>query len=233
MSIAKLLTRAGERTSAFLIHFSHGALLAFGMLSMAALMAEVFEPGATHGLSVAPIAEARASAAVDLNATRMERDFAGKRHVGLSPELKRVGSYVAKRYRVSESALQAALVRAQRSGRELGIDPLLIVAVMAIESSFNPLAESTVGAQGLMQVIPRFHMDKIGDDADDDAALFDPETNVRVGSLVIKEGMQRYGSLTRALQYYGGALKDSQARYAKKVFTLQARLQAVADRADA
>lgn len=232
MSIAKLLTRAGERTSAFLIHFSHGALLAFGMLSMAALMAEVFEPGATHGLSVAPVAEARASAAVDLNATNAERDFAGQHQGRLSPELKRVGSYVAKRYRVSESALRAPLVRAQRSGRELGIDPLLIVAVMAIESSFNPLAESTVGAQGLMQVIPRFHMDKIGDDAHE-AALFDPETNVRVGSLVIKEGMQRYGSLTRALQYYGGALKDSQTRYAKKVFTLQARLQAVADRADA
>lgn len=231
MTTAKLLRRAGERTGALFIHFSHGALLALGMLSMAALMAEFIEPGAARGLSVAPIAEARASTARDMSAS--EATFpAEQRHVKLSPALKRVGSYVAKRYRVSESALRAPLVRAQRSGHELGIDPLLIVAVMAIESSFNPLAESTVGAQGLMQVIPRFHMDKIGDDADD-AALFDPDTNVRVGSLVIKEGLQRYGSLTRALQYYGGALKDSQARYAKKVFTLQARLQAVADRADA
>ena len=232
MTIAKLLTRACERTGAFVLHFSHGALLALGMLSIAALMAEVLEPGATRDLSVAPIAEARASVAPSVRAPEVARVSAKPRRVTLSPELKRVGRYVAKRYRVSESALRAPLVRAQRSGDELGIDPLLIVAVMAIESSFNPLAESTVGAQGLMQVIPRFHMDKIGDDAHD-AALFDPDTNVRVGSLVIKEGLQRYGSLTRALQYYGGALKDSNTRYAKKVFTMQARLQAIAERADA
>ncbi len=232
MKLAKLLTRAGERFGALVIHFSHGALLSLGMLSMAALMAEMVEPGATRGLPLAPIAEARASTAPSERPPKLPRDGAGKRSTKLSPELKRVGSYVAKRYRVSESSLRAPLVRAQRSGSELGIDPLLIVAVMAIESSFNPLAESTVGAQGLMQVIPRFHMDKIGDDAHADA-LFDPDTNVRVGSLVIKEGLQRYGSLTRALQYYGGALKDSKTRYAKKVLTMQARLQAIAERADA
>ena len=145
----------------------------------------------------------------------------------LSPALDRVRSYVARRYRVSQSALLEPLARAEQSAEELGLDPLLIVAVMAIESSFNPLAESTVGAQGLMQVIPRFHQDKIGPEATPNA-LFDPVTNVRVGALVIQEGLQRYGSLVSALQYYGGALKDENARYAKKVLSMQARLAAVA-----
>ena len=40
-----------------------------------------------------------------------------------------------------------------------------------------------------MQVIPRFHMDKIGENADEDALLFDPRTNIRVGAMVLKEGL--------------------------------------------
>ncbi|MBT0962097.1 transglycosylase SLT domain-containing protein [Denitromonas sp. IR12] len=150
----------------------------------------------------------------------------------LSPALERVRSYVARRYRVSQTALLEPLARAERSAQELGLDPLLIVAVMAIESSFNPMAESTVGAQGLMQVIPRFHLDKIGPGATPDA-LFDPVTNVRVGALVIDEGLRRYGSLVSALQYYGGALSDENTRYAKKVLAMKARLAAVAGKADA
>ncbi|MCC4119075.1 transglycosylase SLT domain-containing protein, partial [Aromatoleum toluclasticum] len=95
------------------------------------------------------------------------------------------------------------LTAAELSGRKLGIDPLLIVAVMANESSFNPIAESNMGAQGLMQVIPRFHLDKIGRNAGEDA-LFDPALNIRVGTMVLVEGMQSFGSLHNALQYNCG-----------------------------
>ena len=150
----------------------------------------------------------------------------------LSDEMQRVRDWVARRYRVSSVALEPVLAEAENSAREFGLDPLLIVAMMAIESSFNPYAESNMGAQGLMQVIPRWHMDKIGEDAGEDA-LFDPVLNVQVGTLVLVEGLQRYGSLQAALQYYGGARNDPEARYSKRVLAMKERIASAARADDA
>ena len=151
--------------------------------------------------------------------------------VALSQQMQRVSAWVAKRYRVSGDELAPALAEAENSARNAGLDPLLIVAMMAVESSFNPLAESRMGARGLMQVIPRWHMDKIGADADEDA-FFDPLINVQVGTQVLVEGLQRYGSLQEALQYYNGARKDPEARYTKKVMAIKAQLASVAGSSD-
>ncbi|MBI1905325.1 MAG: transglycosylase SLT domain-containing protein [Rhodocyclales bacterium] len=151
--------------------------------------------------------------------------------VALSLQMQRVCEWVAKRYRVSGDELAPVLAEAESSARDAGLDPLLIVAMMAVESSFNPLAESRMGARGLMQVIPRWHMDKIAADADEDA-FFDPVVNVQVGTLVLAEGLQRYGSLQEALQYYNGARNDPEARYTKKVLAVKAQLASVAGSSD-
>ena len=147
----------------------------------------------------------------------------------LSREMTQVSRWLSRRYKVSALAIEPALRAAEDSGQRFCVDPMLLVAMIAVESSFNPFAESTVGAQGLMQVIPRFHMDKIGKDAGEDA-LFDPELNVRVGTQVLREGLRRYGNLQTALQYYGGALNDSNAAYANRVLTMKLRLSAAAGR---
>jgi soluble lytic murein transglycosylase-like protein len=147
----------------------------------------------------------------------------------LSREMERVRDWVSRRYRVSTVVLEPVLRAAEEAGGHVGIDPLLIVAVMAVESSFNPFAESTMGAQGLMQVIPRFHMDKIGDGQGDDA-LFDPLLNIQVGTRVLVEGLHRFGSMQEALQYYGGARSDPNAAYANKVLEMQRRLLSAAGR---
>ena len=149
--------------------------------------------------------------------------LAAEEDEGLSPEMARVRDWISDTYRVSGPALEPALMAAEDSAEEHGFDPLLIVAIMAVESSFNPRAVSTMGAQGLMQVIPRYHEDKIGK-RQGRYALFDPELNVRVGTLVLQEGVQRYGSLQRALQYYNGSLKDPHARYTRKVMAVKKRL---------
>jgi len=244
MKIATALQHGSRVAGAFASHLAHGALLAMGVLSIMGVAASAIEHkrievpmvSAMNAANAAPLPPAEdAAAVVD---THFDLAVADMLHAqpqasdpaALTPQLRRVRDYVAKRYRVSAKALEAPIARARKSGKQLGIDPLLIVAVMAVESSFNPLAESTVGAQGLMQVIPKFHMDKIGQDAGPNA-LFDPVTNVRVGSLVIKEGLRRYGSLTRALQYYGGALSDPSEGYARKVFSMKAKLERVASSA--
>lgn len=132
--------------------------------------------------------------------------------------------FIARRYRVADEAASLFVRTAFLSGREHGIDPLLILAVTAIESGFNPVAESSMGAMGLMQVIPRFHPEKLAGHGGEQA-LLDPEVNIRVGTRVLREYLGRFGQLEPALQKYAGALDEPTARYSGKVLAEKARLQ--------
>jgi len=120
------------------------------------------------------------------------------------PAQRYVVQYLARRYKVADGALRPVVAAAYESGRELGLDPLLILAVTAIESSMNPFAESVVGAQGLMQVMTRVHADRFVPHGGEDAAL-DPITNIKVGSAILSELIRRGGSVERGLQLYVGA----------------------------
>lgn len=134
----------------------------------------------------------------------------------LAPELRVARDFVARRYAVAPEAIAPALHAAQLAAREYRLDALLIVAVIGVESRFNPYAQSPMGAQGLMQIIPRYHRDKIPHDAPPQA-LLDPVLNVRVGARILHEYIQRQGELGAGLQYYAGALDDEEQGYANKV----------------
>jgi soluble lytic murein transglycosylase-like protein len=142
-----------------------------------------------------------------------------------APEIRNVVDYLSRKYRVAAPAVEPLVGAARAAGEKVGLDPMLIVAVMAIESGFNPIAESPLGAQGLMQVIPRFHQDKIEDGAGR-LALLDPLVNIQVGSRVLKESIRRAGSLEAGLQQYGGAVSDGEALYAARVLAEKQRLDA-------
>ena len=148
----------------------------------------------------------------------------------LSPKMRGALDYVAKRYRVSTEALEPIFATAQATAKELRLDPLLIVAVIGVESGFNPFSQSVVGAKGLMQVVPRFHMDKLPEEADRSAFL-DPVTNVQVGARVLHESIRRFGGVESGLQQFGGALNDPDRRYASKVLAEKLRLEQAAQRA--
>ena len=114
-------------------------------------------------------------------------------------------------------------------GQRAGLDPTLILAIMAVESSFNPFAQSQVGAQGLMQVMTRVHDDKY-EAFGGQLAAFDPVTNLRVGVQVLKECIARAGSLEDGLRFYvGAANRDDDSGYASKVLAEQTRLRRVAE----
>jgi len=142
----------------------------------------------------------------------------------LSPRMQGALNVVSRRYRVADEALLPIFAAAQMAGRELHLDPLLIIAVIGVESGFNPFSQSVYGAQGLMQVVPRFHADKLPDEAAP-AAFLDPVTNVRVGASVLRESISRMGSLEDGLQQFGGAAKDPERRYSGKVLAEKQRLE--------
>jgi soluble lytic murein transglycosylase-like protein len=133
-------------------------------------------------------------------------------------------NYVSRRYRVASSATEQLVDAAYDAGQQVGLDPLLILAVMAIESRFNPIAESGMGAKGLMQVIPKHHQDKLGGEGGESAVL-DPTTNIMLGARILKEYIRRTGSLEAGLQFYNGALADISSQYAQKVMAEKERLQ--------
>jgi soluble lytic murein transglycosylase-like protein len=145
----------------------------------------------------------------------------------LSPRMQGALDYVAKRYRVSTNALAPVFAAAQSAGKELRLDPLLIIAVIGVESGFNPFSQSGFGAKGLMQVVPRFHMDKLPEDAATTAFL-DPVTNVQVGARVLRDSIRRHGGVESGLQQFGGALNDPDRRYSAKVLAEKQRLEQAA-----
>ena len=137
-----------------------------------------------------------------------------------------LSEFVARRYRVSQGVAFDLVSHAHQVGGQLQLDPLLIIAVIAIESRFNPIAQSNAGAKGLKQIIPKYHEDKLGEFGGEHA-VFDPETNIEVGSLILREYIRRTGNLSIALQMYAGALGDHEDRYTRKVLTERQRLQQV------
>ena len=139
-----------------------------------------------------------------------------------------VAFWLSKKYRVAPEPLSALVAEAYDIGKRTRLDPTLILAIMAIESGFNPFAQSPVGAQGLMQVMTGIHSDKY-ENFGGKLAAFDPVTNLRVGVKVLQESIARAGSVQGGLKYYVGAANlEDDGGYAGKVLAEHARLQQVA-----
>ena len=140
----------------------------------------------------------------------------------------KVAHWLSKKYRVAPEPLSVLVAEAWDVGQRHRIDWTLILAVMAVESSFNPFAQSSMGAQGLMQVMTGIHSEKY-DGVGGKLAAFDPVTNLRVGVEVLLECIERAGSLEAGLKYYVGAANlPSDNGYSKRVLAERARLKQVA-----
>jgi soluble lytic murein transglycosylase-like protein len=148
--------------------------------------------------------------------------------VVLGPANLNVASYLARRYHVADGAVRVMVAAALSAGKERRVDPLLILAVIAVESSMNPFAQSPVGATGLMQVMPELHGAKFPDQDVNRGAL-DPVANIHVGSQILGELIRRGGSVERGLQLYVGAGNaPDDGGYANRVLAELARLRLAA-----
>lgn len=147
-----------------------------------------------------------------------------KATVSLSPAMEAALDQVSQRYRVSADALEPVFLAVQTAARQRGIDPLLIIAVISIESRFNPFSQSPMGAQGLMQIIPRYHQDKALQ-VSADSPFLDPIANVQMGTQILQEFIRQQGGVVAGLQYYNGASGDQEQAYANKVLAEKQRLE--------
>lgn len=173
-------------------------------------------------LMEAPAVKPAVAAAEDAPLTEEEKALMGTRK-----QQEWVTSWLAKRYRVAGDATNMLVSTAYLTAREIKLDPLLILAVMAIESGLNPFAESPMGAQGLMQVMSKVHHDKFQEMGGVQAAL-NPVANIRVGSLILKDYVTRGGSVEAGLKsYVGAAAFETDDGYGSKVLAEYRRLKQV------
>jgi len=221
-----------------LLEVSHSSLALLGLVLVAVLLFIAGQQEFRHVLEVEALSwlQARHEARLEPQAAlelELSEPSAIVRATAADPrDLTRqqaaVASWLSRRYRVAPEPISRLVQEAWHVGERAKLDPTLILAIMAIESSFNPFAQSPVGAQGLMQVMTRVHDDKYEAFGGVHAA-FDPVTNLRVGVQVLKECIARAGSLEAGLRFYVGAanLVDD-GGYATKVLDEQNNLRLVA-----
>jgi len=223
-----------------MLEIGHNSLAAVGLATLAVLIffagnAELRQDVEVQALGW--LQERHASrdepTSADLLAAMTEPDAVARATAANPASLNRqqsaVAMWIARRYKVAPEPIARLVQEAWATGERAGLEPTLILAVMAIESSFNPFAQSHVGAQGLMQVMTHLHDDKYVPFGGN-AAAFDPLTNLRVGALVLKECIARAGGLDAGLKYYVGAANlPDDGGYAGKVLTEQRYLKNVSE----
>jgi len=141
-------------------------------------------------------------------------------------QIEALRNYISRKYKVAYDATGVLVNTVYRVGRDRKVDPLLVLAVIAIESRYNPFAESAVGAQGLMQVMTRVHQDKFDALADSvgKGSALDPVANIHVGTTILRDCIDRRGSVTGGLACYVGATGLDDGGYAAKVQAERRRL---------
>ncbi|MFZ3287814.1 MAG: lytic transglycosylase domain-containing protein [Telluria sp.] len=192
-------------------------------LTQEQVQVQIEAPALSALMEASPAPAAPAVEAAPAPLTKEERAL-----LGSQKQQKFVTSWLSKRYRVAGDAANMLVSTAYLTATEIKIDPLLILAVMAIESGLNPFAESPVGAQGLMQVMSKLHHEKFQEMGGVKAAL-NPVANIRVGALILKDYVKRGGSVEAGLKtYVGAAAFETDSGYGSRVLAEYHRLKQVA-----
>jgi soluble lytic murein transglycosylase-like protein len=166
---------------------------------------------------------------------RVRLPYAAKplKPVRLDRDEQAVARYINSTWRVGARLADRFVHYAFKAAREFRLDPPLVRAVIAVESSFDYEAQSPAGAQGLMQVLTRLHASKFDRYGGIEAA-WEPLANIRVGTRILSEYIARYGDVASGLKaYVGAALMSSDGGYGDKVLNRRAEFDAVVRALDA
>ncbi|MDS1140664.1 lytic transglycosylase domain-containing protein [Pusillimonas sp. SM2304] len=171
-------------------------------------------------------AATRPAAASPLSFSEALKASTDGRHVAgiTAAQAQALRSYIARKYKIAHSVAGALVNTVFVVAREKQLDPQLVLAVIAIESRYNPYAESHVGAQGLMQVMTKVHQDKFEVFSDGPIAALNPIANIRVGVQILYDCIKRRGSVEGGLACYVGATGPSDGGYGAKVLAERRRI---------
>jgi Transglycosylase SLT domain len=221
-----------------LLEVSHNSLALLGLAVVVTLVFVAGRPDLRHQSETWALDwlqerhESRAAESDDLTVAAAEPD-AVERATAINPkELTQqqvaLAKWISRRYNVALEPIGRLVQEAWHIGQSVGLDPTLILAIAAIESRFNPFAQSAMGAQGLMQVMTRVHVDKYEPFGGTHAA-FDPISNLKVGVQVLRECIARAGGLEAGLRWYVGAANlEDDGGYMGKVLAEQLHMKRVA-----
>lgn len=132
--------------------------------------------------------------------------------------------YVSRKYKIARNVTGALIRMVYSVAEKQDLDPILLLGVIAIESRYNPFAESHVGAQGLMQVMPKVHAEKFDVFHGGVLSALNPVANVHVGAKILHDCIARRGSVDRGLACYVGAIGPNDGGYADKVQSERRRI---------
>lgn len=173
-----------------------------------------------HGMiTVVPKAKTELADQLPLEPTLAPRQAASREDL--------LASRIEAKFKVNRPLARLIIASAHEAGNRYQVDPILLLAMAGVESSFNPYAKNPSGALGLTQVIPRWHPEKVAYFSRQGKTLTDPATSLNVGAWVFSEYRKKHGgNRMRALQQYNGSIKDKKQRYASKVLLLYRSLNA-------
>ena len=185
-----------------------------------------FQPGEAPDASASMAATSVPG--TDASSANFTHSLAVTEHLSIpgvtSAQVQALRSYIARKYKIAHSVSGALIKAAFTVADEKNLDPQLLLAVIAVESRYNPFAESHVGAQGLMQVMTKVHKEKFELYGGGLAAALNPIANIRVGSQILQDCIKRRGSVPGGLACYVGAVGPGDSGYGAKVLAERRRI---------
>jgi Transglycosylase SLT domain len=220
-----------------LLEISHNGLALLGLVVVVALAFVAGQPDLRHRTETMALGWlqerhiSRTEESDDLMVAAAEPDAVARATAvnpkDLTKQQVALATWISRRYNVALEPIGRLVQEAWAIGQHAGLDPTLILAIAAIESRFNPFAQSAMGAQGLMQVMTQVHVDKYEAFGGTHAA-FDPISNLKVGVQVLRECIARAGGLEAGLRWYVGAANTGDdGGYIGKVLAEQSHMKRV------
>lgn len=149
------------------------------------------------------------------NVINFEAEDLFGRNKPLSPEVLKeqeiLSRHLAAKYRQSPELSRTIVRAAYEEAEKRNVSPLLVLAVAEQESSLRPEVVNSYGAMGLMQVVPRWHQDKLKamTDSARPVELLNPVVNIQIGTAILAEYLKwKKGDLAKALAQYSGGARD-------------------------
>ena len=198
----------------------HGASLLGGVTAIALTVSLAQAPAP---VSAGPWSSAAVFAGVKFEKSEAKPDAAPPTEQAQQSAKKlSLAEHIALTFNQPLSFVTKVVDTAYHEANRRGLNPLLVLAVVAQESRFDPFALSGAGAKGLMQVLPRYHSDKISD-IGGQKALFTAEANLKVGTAILGDCVSQSNSLEEALRRYSGNSRN----YSQKVKGYWSQLESV------